>query len=745
MTQLNHLVASLFAQGVNLDPSHLYARRRPVRLDLDRLPESARDVSALAVGFPTMRLSEGLRDQLRSRPVAELSPLSNGHDPAPAPNRFHLPDPDVEPDPTDPTNPTEAVLLDFQRTMTDFLAAQEAVIGSFLGGGPGESCAVNGSPTPEVEVAVAPALAHSYSWAGELVAYEPGRSSVAWVTLDATDDPVAEHHTLGGRRVSAVHPEWRGLPVLPFSVMAEMLAQAGGRLAPEGWVLVGLQDVVAHKWIRYEEDGPVTLEVRATVVSQPDPTSCVVRVAIGNRGTIDHPRAAEPAVFTGAVVFTSEPLDPVAPDPFTLDRPRPCRFTAASIYGDQWLFHGPALQAVASIAAIAPGGIEGDLVVLPRGPLCRDPADAARLWTDPIILDNFTHLLGGWGLDELAEGGDVIFPLRMEALTIRGPQPPDGARVGCRVVVETTERHRVRARADIVRTDGTVWMEIRGWEDWRFHWPGRYRDSFRHPDRALLGEPLELEGVPPEVAAAVWLEPPDDMGRPVWRDVLEHVQLGPAERHAYLALPGPDRRRTHRLWGRIAAKEAARRIELARGLPLSYPADLVVTPDERGRPVLTGGAGTPRADWPQVSVGHVDGVAVALAVADPTARVGIDVEAVVDRSPGFAAVAFTALERGLLESRYAQESTASEGLARFWAVKEALAKATGHGFAAGPGGVEIVMVDPPDASGGVVCGVELRGELAVGCPELADRTVRVVSARRGDFVWAWTSGEKIER
>ena len=757
MTQLNHLVAALHAQGISLDPGHLYARRRPVRLDLANAPEPDRPIPALAVGFPTMRLSDDLRARLQARPTPDLTPKPP---PAPAPippanGHHHEPirldlDDDPAPASTDSADPATAILLDFQRTMTDFLATQESVIGSFLDGGRGEdSLATNGDGNGwhPVAVAEAPADPIASAWAGDLVAFDPGRSSVALVTLDPADDPVAEHHTLGGRRISAIHPDWRGLPVLPFSVMAEMLAQAAGRLVPEGWALVMLRDVVAHKWIRYEDDGPVTLEVRAEVVGGSAPDQAVVRVAIGNRGTSQFPRTAEPAVFTGEVVFAAEPLAPVvAPGAPPLELPRPCRFTAASIYGDQWLFHGPALQAVAAIGPIVPNGIAGELVVLPRGPLFRDPGDAGSLWTDPIILDNFTHLLGGWGLDELAEAGDVIFPLRMEALTIHGEPPADGSRVSCRVVVEVVERHRVRVRADIDRPDGTTWMAIRGWEDWRFHWPGRYRDSFRHPDRALIGEPLDLAGVAPEVAAAVWLEPPDDMGRPVWRDVLEHVQLGPAERRAYLALPGPDHRRTHRLWGRIAAKEAARRVELARGLPPSFPADLVVTPDPQGQPILAGGSRF-GLDQTRISIGHVDGVAVALAVADPDACPGIDVEAVMDRSPGFAEVAFSKLERSLLECRYPQESTRSVALARFWAVKEAVAKATGYGFVVGPGGVEVVALGPPDDRDpdGLICGVEIRGELASLCPGLAGRTIRVTSTRRGDFVWAWTLGETWHR
>ena len=81
-------------------------------------------------------------------------------------------------------------------------------------------------------------------------------------------------------------------------------------------------------------------------------------------------------------------------------------------------------------------------------------------------------------------------------------------------------------------------MRIRDWDDWRFHWPGRYRDVFRQPQDFFVGEELPLDD-PAEPAVrrtpAVWLEPPADMGRPVWRDVLEQTQLGPAERAAFLS------------------------------------------------------------------------------------------------------------------------------------------------------------------------------------------------------------------
>jgi len=733
LTQLNHLVASLFARGVTLRPDHLYARRRPVRVDFDAPPRRP-SAPALAVGFPAMKLSEGLIERLKGREVE----ARDGHPTAGANGDGHrlngrnghvdilaFDEVSVGSRPAtrvDGAGP-DATMLDFQRTLDDFLATRRTVMAAYLGGG-----ADGGEVAIEFATSTIGPAAGAGPWAGDLVSLDPGREAVSVLAIDATGDPVAEHHTLGGRRISALHPEWRGLPVLPFSIMAEILAEAAARLVPRS-TLVALRGVRAHKWIRYEDE-PVHLEIRAVADRERPGT---VRVAIHNRGPARATRDAEAAVFEGEAVFAgSRPEPPIAP-PFALDDPGPCRFTAGSIYAEQWLFHGPALRAVVGIGPIAAGGIEGTLRVLPLGPLIRDGARTEGILTDPIILDSFTHLLGGWGLDRLADNGDVIFPLGMEHLAIFGPAPAEGSDVSCRIAIRELERHRVRVDADLVGPDGRTWMEIRGWEDWRFRWPGRYRDGFRQPDRTFLGEPLDLAGAGAK-ARAVWLEPPADMGRPVWRDVLEHVQFGPDERAAYLAMPGPDARRTHRLWGRIAAKEAARRLWLDAGGPPIYPADLIVARDPLGRPSLRSRAGPDRDDLPAISIAHVDGVAVALAALDPGAAVGIDVEPIVGRSAGFEATAFLAGERAWLVDRSGDDR--AEWVARLWCAKEAAAKATGLGFVDGPSGAEVVAAGPDG-----VLGVRLRAGLAAACPALAGGPIRVMTARRGDFAWAWTLGE----
>ena len=239
-------------------------------------------------------------------------------------------------------------------------------------------------------------------------------------------------------------------------------------------------------------------------------------------------------MFEGVARVAARRADAMPAEPLRLSRPRPSRFTAKGLYDEQWLFHGPPMQALDEVGPVSPDGITGVIAVLPLASLVR-PDAGGRFHTDPIVLDTFTHLLGCWGLDCL-DGGDVIFPLRMGALSLHGEPPPEGARVDCRIRILEVEHHRVRVDAEIVRPDGRVWMRIGGWEDWRFHWPSRYRDVFRAPDTIFVGEELPLPGIASTEACAVWLAPPGDMARPVWRDVLECTQLGPEERSACLGL-----------------------------------------------------------------------------------------------------------------------------------------------------------------------------------------------------------------
>jgi phosphopantetheinyl transferase len=287
-------------------------------------------------------------------------------------------------------------------------------------------------------------------------------------------------------------------------------------------------------------------------------------------------------------------------------------------------------------------------------------------------------------------------------------------------------------------------MRLRDWEDWRFHWPSRYRDVFRQPREIFVGEELPLDDASRR-AKAVWLAPPVDMARPIWRDVLEQTQLEPAERAAHLAEGGVEWLRAHRLWGRIAAKEAARRLWQAQGRPASYPADLAIVGEETGQPRLL------RADQPEddalpaISIAHAEGLAVAIAAGDPAGPVGIGVEAITDRTDEFDASAWSLGERALL-TRWSGPDH-DEWLARLWSAKQAAARAAGVERAA----TEVIHAD--EATGVVhvrlaSCGTGILPVIDHGLEGRATidpiKPLRVVSARRGDHAWAWTLGAGAE-
>jgi acyl transferase domain-containing protein/phosphopantetheinyl transferase (holo-ACP synthase) len=848
LTQLNHLVAALFAHGVPVNTDYLYARRRVSVINWSAPEPAPRTTVELKIGFPEMRLSEELASRLRSMPLsvpagadhafdssqerphfsadphARATPERNGdahHEHSRTEAAAVLPDSgsrlvaesesapvglvDIlyghgrlehaawDPDATALSDAAPA-MLSFQDTMRAFLETQEQIMAAYLEAsgnhasatqsheeaglhpGPNESAVPHGAALDhsgaggmdgsgsepfdgartdhavhngffslggsEESIHLGDARATTRSalpsgrvpgpWAGEVRRLVPGVEVETLLIIDGRDDPIAEHHTLGGRLISALDPSLRGLPVLPFAVMAEMTAQVAALAVTPGLVLTGLDGVKARRWVRYEDE-PVFLEIHGQRVSQSsDPR---VRVAIFNRGPGGRTEARRPVFEAIAVFGAFAPTSPLA-TAWSLEEHRPSRFTSASVYAEQWLFHGPAFQAISHVGDLGSGGIEGRIRVLPWEPLVK-AGQVPRFHIDVVVLDTFTQLLGCWGLDYLDEG-DVVFPLSMAEFSIFGDRPPVGTDVGCRITIEELERHRVRVSADIIRPDGTVWMRIRDWEDWRFHWPGCYRDGFRQPRDYFVGEELPLTEAArgqASQACALWLEPPADMGRPVWRDVLEHTQLGPLERSELLARVTNEQRRTHCLWGRIAAKEAARRLWQAEGRPATYPADLAVVADDRGRPRLTHVGQPENVILPGISIAHCEGVAVALASVDPAARPGIDVEAIVDRPESFEASAFTLQEQSLLGRVPASRRT--EWIARFWCAKEAAAKSAGTGLHLGAASAEIGLADLESG----VLQVKLAPPLAAECPDSFVNPIRVITARRGDYAWAWTLGE----
>lgn len=214
--------------------------------------------------------------------------------------------------------------------------------------------------------------------------------------------------------------------------------------------------------------------------------------------------------------------------------------------------------------------------------------------------------------------------------------------------------------------------------------------------------------------------------------VIADLILSPGEQEHWRSMRGVEKRRQEWLLGRCVAKEAVRLL-LERDLNVYLPpAGIEIVPDPYGRPLVQCGAGPRPAAAAQValSIAHSHGTAIALAILDPEARVGIDLESLTHRRDDFTPIAFGPDERSLLATL--PPDLCQEWALRMWCAKEAVGKALGRGLSAGLLAFHVIRVA---ASSGII-EVELRGGALDQFPGLRGKSLNVYTARESNFVFS---------
>lgn len=164
--------------------------------------------------------------------------------------------------------------------------------------------------------------------------------------------------------------------------------------------------------------------------------------------------------------------------------------------------------------------------------------------------------------------------------------------------------------------------------------------------------------------------------------------LGTTERAEY-------QRRTPRaarqwLLGRIAVKDAVRQWLWDAGAGPMFPIEITVSNDESGRPRVAG----PFAEPPQVSLAHTGSLAAALVgTHGRSPGVGIDIERITDRDERTVTAILTGAECRLLDAVCSSVAERLNWVTRFWAAKEAVAKAAGTGLNGHPHRFAVERVD----------------------------------------------------
>ncbi|MFI6357041.1 beta-ketoacyl synthase N-terminal-like domain-containing protein [Streptomyces sp. NPDC050743] len=484
-------------------------------------------------------------------------------------------------------------------------------------------------------------------------------------------------------------PDWPDVedrwPVVPATTIVRHMMDAAEAAAP------GLRAVAVHE-ARFDRWLTATppVDVPVTVTAAPGhPARVTVTFGPTARATVE--------------LATRHPAPP-PPSPLPDAPERRPEHSAAQIYRDRWMFHGSGFQGLTDLTAIGERHIRG-VITAPAAP--------------GALLDNVGQLLGYWIMATRTER-TVVFPVRIRHLRIHGPHPAPGTEVGCVLRITSLTDTVLEADAELA-VGGRVWAVIAGWQDRRFDNDPTTRPVERFPDRNTLSQAM------PGSWTLVHERWPDLASR----ELIMRNSLGGAERAEYAERPPRGRRQW--LLGRIAAKDAVRQWLWRQGEGPVFPAELRVCNDDSGRPYVTGvhGRALPPLD---VSLAHRAEAGVAVVRPHtPRPGPGIDIEEVTDRDPATLATALGPAELRLLRVHAAQGAEAV-WFTRFWAAKEAVAKAEGAGFGGRPRDFAVLEA-APDGSRLLVSG-RLERVYTVHCapaanpPALPPRT----------YVVAWTTG-----
>jgi acyl transferase domain-containing protein len=721
VAQLNHLAGQLVAHGVSVNLGRLYEHRAPVAIDLARPARpAARPRMALKTGLQPMRLPESFAR--RAPAPAPAQPAAA----APAPAQIvSAPVPPPAPQPVPALARVAPVVDEHFRTMAQFLDVQARVMSAYLHRGNGRAHH-NGNGHPNGHGAAnGSGNGHAPrrpAFLDGLLEHEPGRSLTALVRLDLERHLFFRDHTLG-RGVSAEDPSLTALPVLPLTFSIEILAEAAAALVPGG-VVTSIEQVRGYRWITATASTSLAVTARARA-NEP----AVVDVSARQAGADGAPQG--PVLIEALVRFgQARPAAPQLPV-FAPRGARASAWTPDRLYRDG-MFHGPAFQVVRSIDAHGEDGNTATLVApAPRG-LFAD-GDAPDLLTEAVLLDAAGQVLAFWAKEHCGAQFD-FFPFRVEAIRIFQPPPPPGVPVRCDVRASLSGSQQTTCDIDLVDANGRAIYRIEGWEDRRFELPRALLQLRIAPREAMLATPWDaaIAGLPDAAGLACCRidSIPEELieaNHGIWAQMLAHLVLGRRERALWAALAGPVKRRHEWLLGRAAAKDALRRLLLARHGVVVPAADVEILPDAYGRPEVHGAWRDRLGVSPVVSLAHTGGVAVALAALDGRA-LGIDIERISARAEGFEAVAFGPDEHRLLSTLDADAQR--EWRLRFWCAKEAVGKALGRGLAHG---IRALQVTGAGVGDGAVR-LRLADSLEAEFPAMARRDLVTFTTREGDYV-----------
>lgn len=347
------------------------------------------------------------------------------------------------------------------------------------------------------------------------------------------------------------------------------------------------------------------------------------------------------------VLLTGSPV-PAPPVNCMIGDLLPITRTPEEIY-EKHLFHGAAYQGIVKVTAVGTKGITG-----------RIKGNGGK----GSLLDNAGQLFGLW-LQLTLSKDRIAFPVKIKEIEFFADMDDQAGEFDC--ICTLTDLSDEFATADIVlEREGTVWCVIKGWQNRRLE----------------IDEPLWNVSMSPlhnrlskEIAPGIFFFHQAYSRVASWDFILKRY-FNQTEKRFYHQLT-PNKRKNWMV-SRVAVKDAVRDLLNKERKHACYPITFEICSDDLGRPYLLG---EPTKDI-HISLAHKGKEAVGTARSGRP--VGIDMEIMEERGPGFYPLVFTKLEMDLLEGRNQAEWTT-----RFWVAKEAYGKFLGTGLKGNPKQYEV--------------------------------------------------------
>lgn len=425
-------------------------------------------------------------------------------------------------------------------------------------------------------------------------------------------------HTLGGQ-VSSRHPELFPLPVIPFTISMEILAEAAVCLLGNDKTVIGLRDLRGYRWLSLDQ-GSLTVNIKAKILpSNTNFYEVKVQIFQASSGTttLSH------LVFEGVVMLSH--CFPEAPVPlnFTLSQIVASRWKDAELYSTG-MFHGPRFQGVKHICCWGPEGIEAELQTIAVNNFFRY-AHEPLFQIDAGLLDAAGQLVGYWVSEQFGTDFNV-FPFQVRSFQQYAPPLPPGVPILCRGLMRFTEKEQTEASFDFLDPTGRVIARLQGWQDRYFSVPHHYYQCRLHPQTAYLSRSW-MQAETGLICRRIYPFPDHflDDSWSIWKRVLAHLTLSYAERDVWYALPDNNSLKTDWLLSRIAAKDAVRQwAKLQFNLELA-PIDIEIRSNDLGNSFVYCPELAAIAPVPNISMTHSAGHVVA-ALAKQGTLAGLDLK-----------------------------------------------------------------------------------------------------------------------